>query len=334
MSDDTIIGCHYERNLSSPNDTIVVSAVTNGSIKPYGNVLVSKNNNRTFHISADDGYKIEDVLVDGVSVGAVSSYTFTNVTSGHTISASFTSLPKYTITASAGMNGNIYETGDILVLEGNKKTFYIVSDVGYKIEDVLVDGVSVGAVSSYTFTDVSGNHTISVSFIALPEYTINASADSNGIIEPSGEVIVIEGNNQTFTFTPDDGYEIENVQIDGVSAGDIPYYTFPNVTGDHSISVTFSIVTGAINNHMKDDAVRIYPNPMNDNIMTLYLPKISNENITLQIINLTGKTILFKSNLRTDKEKLEIDLSGLTKGMYIAKIGIEKNLYVKKVIKQ
>ena len=68
--------------------------------------------------------------------------------------------------------------------------------------DVLVDGVSVGAVTSYTFTNVTANHTIAASF-AIDTYTITASAGANGTISPSGHVTVNYGANQTFTITPD-----------------------------------------------------------------------------------------------------------------------------------
>jgi len=50
---------------------------------------VSYGGSKTYTITADPGYHIEDVLVDGASVGAVTSYTFTNVTANHTIAASF-----------------------------------------------------------------------------------------------------------------------------------------------------------------------------------------------------------------------------------------------------
>ena len=60
--------------------------------------------NATYTITADACYAIADVLVDGVSVGAVGTYTFTNVTMNHTISATFVQTT-YTITATSGANG-------------------------------------------------------------------------------------------------------------------------------------------------------------------------------------------------------------------------------------
>ena len=134
---------------------------------------------QTFTITPATGYHVADVLVDGVSVGAVTSYTFTNVTADHTIAATF-AINTYTITATAGANGTHH------ALRGRRpsttaadQTFTITPDTGYHVADVLVDGVSVGAVTSYTFTNVTADHTIAASF-AIDTYTITATAGANG----------------------------------------------------------------------------------------------------------------------------------------------------------
>ena len=82
----------------SGNHTINASAGTGGSISPSGSTTVTEGSSKTFTITANDGYAVSNVLVDGKSVGAVGSYTFTNVTSSHTISAVFAKaegLPYY-----------------------------------------------------------------------------------------------------------------------------------------------------------------------------------------------------------------------------------------------
>ena len=81
-------------NLVTPTNTytITASAGPHGSINPSGNVTVNQGSDISFTITPDAGYQIDDVLVDGSSVGAVSSYTFTNVTEDHTISATFISV--------------------------------------------------------------------------------------------------------------------------------------------------------------------------------------------------------------------------------------------------
>lgn len=70
--------------------TITASAGNGGVIDPSGSVSVSSGSDKTFTITANEGYEIADVLVDGESVGAVSEYTFENVREKHTIEARFT----------------------------------------------------------------------------------------------------------------------------------------------------------------------------------------------------------------------------------------------------
>ncbi len=157
--------------------TISAIAETGGSISPSGEAHVNQGGRITFTITPDSGYEIADVLVDGVSVGAVRSYTFENVTSDHTISAAFRStggdpgVTRYTITASAGDGGSISPSGSVQVRRGNDQTFTIVADEGYKISDVLVDGKRVGAVSSYTFENVRARHTIEAVFAKIGTIT-------------------------------------------------------------------------------------------------------------------------------------------------------------------
>ena len=70
------------------NYRITVTQTAGGKISP-ATVSISKGSSRTFTITAEEGYEIADVLVDGKSVGAVSSYTFENVTAKHTLTAKF-----------------------------------------------------------------------------------------------------------------------------------------------------------------------------------------------------------------------------------------------------
>ena len=71
-------------------------------------------------------------------------------------------------------------------------------------------------------------------------YTIKATAGAGGSISPSGSVSVREGRDQTFTITPDKGYAVSNVKIDGKSIGAVRSYTFENVKRAHTIEVSFT----------------------------------------------------------------------------------------------
>ena len=80
-------------------------------------------------------------------------------------------------------------------------------------------------------------------------YTITASADSNGVITPSGATTVIHGASQTYTITPNSGYNIATLTVDGSSVALSTSYTFSNVQTNHTINATFismSAVTYAL----------------------------------------------------------------------------------------
>ena len=75
-------------------------------------------------------------------------------------------------------------------------------------------------------------------------YTIKATAGAGGSISPSGNVSVREGRDQPFTITPDKGYAVSNVKIDGKSIGAVKSYTFENVRRTHTIEVIFMKANG------------------------------------------------------------------------------------------
>jgi hypothetical protein len=217
---------------------ITTSPGANGTITP-ASPTVTYGANQTFTVTPNTGYHVADVLVDGVSQGAATSYTFYSVGSAHTISATF-ALNTYTITSSAGTNGAISPAGSTTVNHGSNQAYTITPNSGYVIADVLVDGVSRGAITSYTFSNVTAAHTISATF-ATRTYLLAASAGANGAISPSGNINVASGANQTFSMTPNTGYHVANVLIDGASQGALGSYTFYSVVASHTISATFAI---------------------------------------------------------------------------------------------
>ena len=93
-------------------------------------------------------------------------------------SLTVSSLPNYTITASAGANGTISPTGVNSFQQGQSQAFTITPNANYTVAGVLVDGASVGAVTTYTFTNVTANHTIAVTF-AAPVIAVSAGNNQN-----------------------------------------------------------------------------------------------------------------------------------------------------------
>lgn len=152
--------------------TYTITATVNdeaaGNITPAGATTVVCDGTQSYNIAAANGYYISDVLVNGNSVGAVSTYTFENVSADNTIEAQFAAFDslQYTITATAGDHGTIDPAGTITVNQGESATFIMTPDEYYTVGDVLVDGVSVGAVSIYIFSNITEDHTIDVVFVA------------------------------------------------------------------------------------------------------------------------------------------------------------------------
>ena len=229
---------------SSPlPDTYAISASagSNGSISPSGNTEVTSGNSQGYTITPDTGYHVSNVIVDGTSVGAVATYSFSNVSADHTISASFTA-DTYTLAASAGAHGSISPSGNTEVTSGNSQGYTITPDTGYHVSDVLVDGTSMGALSTYTFSNITSNHSIRAVFEA-ETFVISTSSNTNGTMSPGNSVTVEYGASQSFTFTADTGYHIEDVQVDGESIGVCRSYTFTDISANHTLNVLFSETT-------------------------------------------------------------------------------------------
>ena len=227
--------------------TIQAAAGTHGTIDPLGAITVAYGDNKMFSFTPDTGYLITDVSVDGASnpgAKATGAYTFTNVTANHTISVTFAPL-SYVITPTAGANGTITPGTPQTVSYGGSQTFAIAANTGYVIADVGVDGVSQGAIASYTFTNVTANHAITASF-AVQTFVITPTAGANGTITPGAPQTVSYGGSQTFAIAANTGYVIADVTVDGVSQGPIASYTFTNVTANHAITASFAVQTFVI----------------------------------------------------------------------------------------
>lgn len=226
--------------------TITAGAGNGGSITPSGNVNVACGESQTFAIASNEGYIISDVLVDGQSIGAQSSYSFTNVNANHSISATFEEIPpeEIVIVVNADSNrGSVYPSGTQTITEGENFTFIVTPNACYEIGNVTVNGseVILDSNNSYTIQNVTTEQTINVTFNRI-SYTITASAGNGGTISNAGSTSVNCGDDITYTITPDEGYMISDVLVDGQSVGSENSYLFTNVTSDHTISATFEII--------------------------------------------------------------------------------------------
>jgi len=155
-------------------------------------------------------------------------------------------LKTYTITASTVSNGSFSPSGRVTVEHGSSKSFSITPNTNYNIEDVKVDGSSVGAVASYTFTDVTVDHTISASFdpaaVSFAVTTENLGTETAGT---AFSVTITAKDNEGNTAT---GYTGSHNIIWSSNATNSPNATAPTkpAEGNQTFSNGAVTVTGFI----------------------------------------------------------------------------------------
>ncbi|GEM_PF-6614243 len=200
--------------------------------------------------SADTADKLGKLEYDADGVGA--TYTFINISGdSHNMTVSFKLAPanKYSVTVSAGSGGVITPAlTPITVYEGQTRKFTLTPNDGYVVGDLTLNAVSVienveldetSGVGTYTLSGITAGSALNATF--KKKFTITATAGEHGKIEPA-EIIVEEGDKPEFTITPDAGYAIDKVTLDGVEVTNSvtdSKYPLPPASADHKIHVTF-----------------------------------------------------------------------------------------------
>jgi hypothetical protein len=139
------------------------SAGAHGTITPEGNVDVDYSSAQSFSFTAEPGYRVDSVVIDGFRVDSLAGYTFHDVRAAHSIRVSFTRLT-FVIMASAAAHGAINPSGQLALPYGSAQRFHFLADPGFEVQRVLVDGVIVDSSEAFTFFDVTGPRAISVEF--------------------------------------------------------------------------------------------------------------------------------------------------------------------------
>ena len=225
--------------------TITVTQGVNGVISP-DSITVNYGSNQTFTITPNAGYHISNVVVDSVSQGPISSYIFTNVSTSHTITATYAQTV-VALTVNTGTNGqsNI-ASGN--VAWGSIENFVFTPNTNYHVTDVIVNGtIDQGAVATLNL-NITGPTTVAVSF-AQTSWTITVTQGVHGTISPS-TTVYSQGSSQNEVVTPDSGYYIASVTVDGnavaVTAPSGQTVSFNNMQAAHTITASFAQVTWTI----------------------------------------------------------------------------------------
>lgn len=213
--------------------TIAASAGTGGTISPSGNVSVTDGSSQTFSITANSRYEIASVVVDGVSQGAISTYTFENVTANHTITASFNyvggSSTSYTVSVEQNDGGTI-RVSPSRAERGETVTITVDPDTGYELDSISVTDSSGNAVdverqsaTEYTFEMPGRRVTVEAAFVEISE-------------EPTPEPA-----NLPFTDVPASAWYYDAVRFvyeQGMMSGTGNNQFSPNVTTTRAMIVT------------------------------------------------------------------------------------------------
>ena len=229
-------------------DTFAVSVTQglHGTIAP-GTTTVNYGDSQEFTFTPDTGYYLTDVLMNGTSVlSSVTDdkYTVSDVTGATTLTASY-AIDTFSITVTQGLHGTI-APGTTTVNYGDSQAFTFTPDTGYHLADVLVNGTSVfGSVvdGAYTVSDVTGDTSVNATF-ATNQDTITVTQTANGAISPSTSILNY-ANNQTFIITPNTGYSIASITVDGTPVTTASSYTFSNIEASHNITATFTSTSTA-----------------------------------------------------------------------------------------
>ena len=224
--------------LGGSTDTIQI-IVKNGSkfAAPASNGLTRPDGNagRYFKWLGSDGNlyapgeSVPEVVTTLTAQWTVNQYTITYNLAGGTVEGNPST---YTIETKAFTLKNPTKSG---------YTFTGWSGTGLDGENNMTVTIPTGSTGNRTYT---AHWRYNGSGHSYSYYTIKATAGAGGSISPSGNVSVREGRDRTFTITPDKGYAVANVKIDGKSIGAVKSYTFENVRRTHTIEVIFTKANG------------------------------------------------------------------------------------------
>lgn len=152
-------------------------------------------------------------------------------------------IPKYTIVSSHGANGTITPLGDIVVEQGKSQVFVVACNEGYEVDTVLVDGISATLTDDkYTFSNVTADHTINVSFKEIPPMPTGEITGEAELYKDYEEIYTLVGfTNPSTVWSVDASYiNISNQTNTSVTLG---YTTLANANKTFTLT---ALVNGVV----------------------------------------------------------------------------------------
>lgn len=205
-----------------------------------------------------------------------------------------------------------YVTGGGLLNAGDEAVMQATPVPGFFFKEWQVNGEAVSASNPYRFS-VTGDVTVTAIFTESMDYEIVAYAGANGSITPSGTITVAGGSDQAFTITPDNGYVVDQVLVDGTSVGAVTSYAFKNVTNNHTIKATFKQQQGIGNAGVAE--LRAFPNPTTGQLSITNGESRIN---SIQVFDVTGRLLMEMNNINNTEAK--VNLSAYAAGSYFVEV--------------
>lgn len=154
----------------------------------------------------------------------------------------------FAIVASSNKGGTLEPRGTTQVAQNASQSYTATASTDHYLADLKVDGVSVSltdrTIASYPFNNVTAKHKIAAKFAWNP--AITAKTNKGGVVAPPGKTLVAYGGSQSYSITPDEGYHLKSVSVDGVAHDLVSSHEFTDVTGKHTLAAKFAINTYAV----------------------------------------------------------------------------------------
>jgi len=216
-----------------------------GSVTP-SDCEVAAGGSVTLTVSPNDGYMVSSVLVNYSEVElSDGKLVLSDIDGNKVVSVTFEEIEyTETVTVSVGDNGTVSPSGSVVVERGEDLELTITPDDGYRIASVILDGTDVTSEvkdSVFILSNVVSGHSVSVVFERIV-YTVEISYGVGGSVSPSGDVPVAYGDDLSITISPDAGYALFSVTLDGdevTSEVKDSVYVLSDVTSNHTVRVHF-----------------------------------------------------------------------------------------------
>lgn len=221
---------HIQLQASPENGGTVYGS---GEVKEGGYVVISATPN--------DGFTFEGWLLNNNRVSQDSRYIADNIRGDATYVAEFKPIDcRITVNVNDSNAGTATESRTVKYGEG--VTLEAFPKDGYQFDSWTENGNTASKNSRMQIDKITGDRTFTAVFKKkeAQNYTITASVSSGGgTVTPEGKTTVKEGTAVMYTITPNKGYAIRTVYVDGVEVGNTASFNFSNVRGDHTISADF-----------------------------------------------------------------------------------------------